>query len=77
MRGRTRSAPVCLSRSCSKEPYLSSGTRGKRPAFSGGTAEGGKPADNVSDGSSQRNHWATPATHADEWGQQSPAKEPA
>ena len=53
-----------------EEPYLSSGTRGKRPAFSSGTAEGGKPADNVPDGSSQRSHRATPVTYADE-------KEPA
>ena len=49
-----------------KEPYLSSGTRGKRPAFSSGTAEGGKPADNVPDGSSQKSHWTTPAIYADE-----------
>jgi hypothetical protein len=36
------------------EPYLNSGTRGKRPASSSGTVGGGKPADNVPDGSSQR-----------------------
>jgi len=60
-----------------KKPYLSSGTRGKRPAFSSGTAEGGKPADNVPDGPSRKGHRATPATHVDEWGRQSPAKEPA
>jgi len=58
-------------------PYLSSGTRGKRPAFSSGTAGGGKPADNVPDGSSQKGHRATPAIYADEWGTYDPAKEPA
>ena len=52
------------------EPYLNSGTRGKRPASSSGTVGGGKPADNVPDGSSQKGHRATPATYADE-------KEPA
>ncbi|GHO81641.1 hypothetical protein KSD_94120 [Ktedonobacter sp. SOSP1-85] len=51
-----------------KEPYLSSGTRGKRPASSSGTVGGGKPADNVPDGSSQKSHRATPAIYADEWG---------
>ncbi|MGZ3630325.1 MAG: hypothetical protein ACXVDN_22030 [Ktedonobacteraceae bacterium] len=60
-----------------EEPYLSSGTRGKRPAFSSGTAEGGKPADNVPDGSSQKSHRATPAIYADEWGKYDLAKEPA
>src|SRR5260370_1317996 len=51
-----------------KEPYLSSGMRGKRPASSRGTARGGKPADNVSDGSSRKGHPATHAIYADEWG---------
>jgi hypothetical protein len=37
-----------------EEPYLSSGTRGERPAFSSGTAGGGKPADNVLDGPSRK-----------------------
>ena len=49
-----------------QEPYLSSGTRGKRPTSSSGTVGGGKPADNVPDGSSQKGHRATPATYADE-----------
>ncbi len=42
--------------------------RGERPASSRGTARGGKPADNVSDGSSRKGHPATPAIYADEWG---------
>ncbi len=66
-RGRTRSAPVRLSRSCSKEPYLSSGTRDKRPASSCGTIGGGKPADNVPNEPSRTDHRAIPATYADEW----------
>jgi hypothetical protein len=49
-----------------KEPYLSSGTRGKWPASSSGTAGGGKPTDNVPDGSSRKSHRATPAIYADE-----------
>ena len=60
-----------------KEPYLSSGMRGERPASSRGTAEGGKPADNVPDGPSRKGHRATPATYADEWGRYDPAKESA
>ncbi len=47
---------------------MNSGTRGKRPASSSGTVGGGKPADNVPDGSSRKGHRATPATYADEWG---------
>ncbi|GHO61617.1 hypothetical protein KSC_005090 [Ktedonobacter sp. SOSP1-52] len=35
---------------------------------SSGTVGGGKPADNVPDGSSQKSHRATPAIYADEWG---------
>lgn len=60
-----------------KEPYLSSGTRGERPASSRGTTGGGKPADNVPDDPSRMDHRATPATYADEWGKFDPAKEPA
>jgi len=60
-----------------KGPYLSSGTRGERPASSRGTAGGGKPADNVPDGPSQKGHRATPVIYADEWGRYDPAKEPA
>jgi hypothetical protein len=60
-----------------EEPYLCSGTRGKRPASNSGTVGGGKPADNVPDGSSRKGHRATPATYADEWGKSGPAKEPA
>ncbi len=33
-----------------KGPYLSGGTRGKRPASSSGTGGGGKQASNVPDG---------------------------
>ncbi|BCL84724.1 hypothetical protein ccbrp13_71890 [Ktedonobacteria bacterium brp13] len=59
-----------------KEPYLSSGTRGERPASGRATTEGGKPADNVPDDPSRMDHRATPATYADEWGKSNPAKEP-
>ncbi len=59
-----------------KEPYLSSGTRDERPASSRGTIGGGKPADNVPNDLSRTDHRAIPAAYADEWGRQSPAKEP-
>ena len=57
-----------------KEPYLSSGMRGERPASSRGTAGGGKPADNVPDGPSRKGHRATPATYTDEWGNLTPRR---
>ncbi len=45
---------------------MSNGTRGERPASGSGTLWGGKPADNVSVGSSRTSQRATPATYADE-----------
>ncbi len=45
---------------------MSNGARGGRPASGSGTLWGGKPADNVSTGSSRTSHGAAPATYADD-----------
>ncbi len=55
-----------------KGPYLSSGTRGERPASSRGTAGGGKPADNVSDGPSRKGPSGYPCDRGFRMGQNWP-----